>query len=168
MERRGVAGPPHLRVAKPVSDLTRARDMYSRGLGLRVLGSFQNHDGFDGVMLGVPGAGYHFEFTRARHHPQRPSPTLEDLVVFYIPDDAEWRSTCDRMLEAGFSPVRAFNPYWEARGRTYEDGDGYRIVLERAGFARGCGSASRGGDPWHLGVKCGLEMRRHSRSQRKP
>jgi catechol 2,3-dioxygenase-like lactoylglutathione lyase family enzyme len=134
IQKGGRAMPPHLRIAKPVRDLTRARDMYSHGLGLQVLGSFQDHDGFDGVMLGVPGAGYHFEFTRARHHPQRPSSTVDDLVVFYIPGEAEWRSMCDRMLAAGFTPVRAFNPYWEARGRTYEDGDGYRIVLERAGW----------------------------------
>ena len=26
----------------------------------------------------------------------------------------------------------AFNPYWETRGRTYEDPDGYRVVLQQA------------------------------------
>lgn len=109
--------------------------MYSRGLGLRILGSFQNHDGFDGVMLGAPEAGYHFEFTRSRHHPVPPSPTVEDLAVFYIPAAAEWRDTCAHMAAAGFRQVAAFNPYWEARGRTYEDPDGYRVVLEQAAWS---------------------------------
>src|SRR6266581_3784296 len=36
------------------------------------------------------------------------------------------------MLAAGFTQVTAFNPYWEVRGRTYEDRDGYRIVLQQA------------------------------------
>lgn len=121
-----------MRIARPVSDLPRAGDMYSRGLGLRVLGTFADHDGFDGVMLGVPGADYHFEFTRSRRDPVPPCPTVEDLVVLYVPDTARWRALCARVLAAGFKQVAAFNPYWAERGRTYEDGDGYRIVLERA------------------------------------
>jgi YycE-like C-terminal domain/YycE-like N-terminal domain len=106
--------------------------MYCQGLGLRVIGSFEGHDGFDGVMLGIPGANYHFEFTCSREHPVPPAPTVEDLVVFYIPSEAEWRAACANMLAAGFRQVTAFNPYWEQRGRTYEDFDGYRVVLERA------------------------------------
>jgi hypothetical protein len=106
--------------------------MYRRGLGLRVLGSFEDHEGFDGVMLGLPEASYHFELTRCRLHPVAPAPTAEDLVVFYIPVAAEWEAACVSMLDAGFKRVESFNPYWETRGRTYEDDDGYRFVLQRA------------------------------------
>lgn len=112
--------------------------MYCRGLGFRVIGRFAEHDGFDGVMLGAPGAGYHFEFTRARAHPVAPSPTVEDLVVFYIPSEAEWQAACGSMLGAGFRRVPAANPYWEVRGRTFADADGYRIVLERAAWSPSC------------------------------
>ena len=120
----------HLRIARPVRDLAATQAMYCRGLGLRVLGSFQDHEGFDGVMLGVAGSSYHFEFTRSRKHPVAPTPNAEDLAVFYIPTPAEWQSACTDMLAAGFKQVAAFNPYWEARGRTYEDRDGYRVVLQ--------------------------------------
>jgi YycE-like C-terminal domain/YycE-like N-terminal domain len=106
--------------------------MYCRGLGLYVVGSFENHDGFDGVMLGVAGSHYHFEFTRSRSDPVVPTPTAEDLAVFYIPDLSEWQTACANMLAAGFKQVKSFNPYWEARGRSYEDPDGYRIVLQNA------------------------------------
>lgn len=123
---------PHLRIARPVSDLASIAAMYCRGLGFRVVGSFENHDGFDGVMLGVEGSSYHFEFTHCRTHPVAPAPTPEDLVIFYIPVTAEWRAACDSMLNAGFRQVTPFNPYWEVRGRTYEDPDGYRIVLQQA------------------------------------
>jgi hypothetical protein len=134
----------HIRIAKPVSNLVRAREMYSHGLGLCVLGSFENHAGFDGVMLGVPGADYHFEFTHSPHHPVYPAPTVEDLVVFYIPGEAEWEAACARMLGAGFRQVVASNPYWEVRGRTYEDEDGYRVVLEREGWTGGRADGARG------------------------
>ena len=125
----------HLRIARPVSDLTRTKNMYCRGLGLLVIGSFVDHDGFDGVMLGVAGADYHFEFTYCRKHVVRPAPTVEDLTVFYLPADSEWRAACASMAAAGFKQVPAFNPYWETHGRTYEDGDGYRIVLQRADWS---------------------------------
>jgi catechol 2,3-dioxygenase-like lactoylglutathione lyase family enzyme len=124
---------PQLRIARPVTDLERTRRMYCEGLGLRLIGSFDDHDGFDGRMVGAPGAQYHFEFTRSRTHPVRPTPTVEDLVVFYLPDRVQWQAACERMVAAGFRRVASFNPYWEANGRTYEDADGYRIVLDAAG-----------------------------------
>jgi catechol 2,3-dioxygenase-like lactoylglutathione lyase family enzyme len=122
----------HLRIARPVSDLRRAEEMYRKGLGLELLDRFEGHDGFDGVMLGAPGGAFHFEFTRCRAHPVAPSPTPEDLAVFYVPRRDEWRRGCANLRAAGFRPVASFNPYWERRGRTFEDADGYRVVLENS------------------------------------
>jgi catechol 2,3-dioxygenase-like lactoylglutathione lyase family enzyme len=128
---------PHLRIARPVSNLARSTEMYRRGLGLAILGSFTDHAGFDGVMLGDPASRYHFEFTHCHDRPVMPSPTVEDLVVLYIPDEGEWRASCDKMVAAGFKQVASFNPYWDMRGRTYEDADGYRTVLEREEWRSG-------------------------------
>ena len=122
---------PHLRIARPVSDLRRSVDMYCRGLGLRVVDSFEDHEGFDGVMLGFEGAVYHFEFTYCRAHPVAPAPTAEDLVVLYIPDAGQWQRLCAGMSAAGFQNVTTFNPFWESRGRTFQDHDGYRTVLQQ-------------------------------------
>ncbi len=105
--------------------------MYCRGLGLSIVGSFENHEGFDGVMLGFAASSYHLEFTRCRTHPAAPVSTPEDLVVFYIPGEHEWKTTCANMLAAGFKQVSSFNPYWKDRGCTFEDHDGYRVVLQR-------------------------------------
>lgn len=123
---------PHLRIARPVADLARSTYLYCRGLDLRVIGRFEDHDGFDGVMLGAEGGGYHFEFTRHRRHPVAPAPTVEDLVVLYLPAMTAWHMACARMAAAGFAPVVSCNPYWERRGRTFEDDDGYRVVLQNA------------------------------------
>lgn len=121
-----------LRIARPVSALERSVAMYCIGLGCVELDRFENHDGFDGVMLGNPELPYHFEFTYCRTHPVTPSPTPEDLIVFYLPDTVDWQQSCASVLSAGFSEVRSFNPYWQQRGRTFEDHDRYRVVLQQA------------------------------------
>src|SRR5437667_10193550 len=102
--------PLHLRIARPVSDIERTKDMYCRGLGLRVIGRFENHDGFDGIMLGVAGANCHFEFTHSRKHPARPAPTVEDLAVFYTPAESEWQVTCAGILARMCTQHTAINP----------------------------------------------------------
>jgi hypothetical protein len=83
-------------------------------------------------MLGVVGGKYHFEFTQCRSHLVSPTPTQEDLIIFYIPRRSDWQSSCADMENAGFKSVTSFNPYWDTNGRTYEDHDGYRIVLQNA------------------------------------
>ena len=124
----------HFRVAHPVSDLSRSDAMYQAGLGFVRVGQFDDHDGFDGVMLGFPGMGYHLEFTYCRTHPVAPTPTPEDLLVFYLPNRDEWESRCQAMLNAGFKRISSLNPYWERDGRTFEDPDGYRVVIQCAGW----------------------------------
>ena len=125
---------PQLRVARPVGNLRQTAEMYCRGLGLEVLARFEDHDGFDGVMLGQTGSTYHFEFTACRHHQVVPSPTNEDLVVFYLPDPEEWLQTCVNMKIAGFEVAPSFNPYWDVRGRTFVDPDGYRTVIQNSAW----------------------------------
>jgi hypothetical protein len=122
----------HLRIARPVSDLRRSVDMYKSGLDLEELGGFEDHEGFDGVMLGNRGAGFHFEFTFCRRHPVPPMPTAEDLVVFYVPEEKDWTKRCEALLDAGFTEVDPLNPYWKILGRTFQDHDGYKVVIQRA------------------------------------
>ena len=124
--------PLQIRIARPVTNLNRAKTMYCAGLDLRVIGRFDDHAGFDGVMLGRAGLQYHFEFTTCRNHPVMPNPTTEDLTVFYIADAAEWQRASAQMLAAGFEPVASNNPYWDVHGRTFQDPDGYRTVLQNA------------------------------------
>ena len=119
--------PQHLRIARPVSDLAKTKAMYCAGLGLAVLAAFENHEGFNGVMLGVRGSTYHFEFTCFQAHPLVPTPTSEDLAVFYFEAQNEWRAACSSMLSAGFKQVDSFNPYWDVREALINSA---RILLE--------------------------------------
>lgn len=125
---------PTLRVARPTDDLDALLPFYVGGLGLEVLFRFADHDGFDGVMLGREGWPYHLEFTRAHGHLAGRAPTADNLLVFYCPDDEDWRRAVACMVAAGFAPVAAFNPYWDRAGRTFEDPDGYRVVLQQGGW----------------------------------
>jgi len=120
-----------LRVARPTDDLEAVARFYREGLGFKELYRFADHDGFDGVMLGQPGAPYHLEFTLAHGHHAGRAPTQDNLLVFYVPDSAEWQDAVSRFKRAGYQPVPAFNPYWDRLGLTFEDPDGYRVVLQR-------------------------------------
>jgi catechol 2,3-dioxygenase-like lactoylglutathione lyase family enzyme len=126
---------PTLRVARPTDDLDRLLPFYRDGLGLKVLYRFEDHDGFDGVMLGASGAPYHPEFTRSRERLAGRAPTAENLLVFYLPDAVVWRAAVDRMTSAGFAPVPPGNPYWDRQGVTFEDPDGYRVVLQNGAWS---------------------------------
>ena len=126
----------HLRIARPTDNLAAVVAFYRDGLGFEVLYEFADHDGFDGVMLGHAGAAYHLEFTRKVGHTVGRAPTEDNLLVFYLPDEAEWRAAVARLEKAGHLPVKAFNPYWDKKGKTFEDPDGYRVVLQNARWSR--------------------------------
>ena len=125
----------HMRVARPTDRLEEVVRFYRDGLGLSVIGSFEDHQGFDGVMLGPPGEQYHLEFTSKRGHLVGRAPTADNLLVFYLPDAAEWSAAMERMRSCGYEPVASFNPYWDVQGKTFEDADGYRVVLQNAAWS---------------------------------
>ena len=127
---------PVLRVARATDNLNALLPFYKHGLGLVVLYRFEDHEGFDGIMLGREGAPYHFEFTRTHRHVAARAPTLDSLLVFYLPRAADWKAAVKRMRDAGFDPVPAFNPYWDRDGVTFEDPDGYRVVLQKTAWTR--------------------------------
>ncbi|GAB3828205.1 VOC family protein [Hymenobacter jeollabukensis] len=127
---------PTLRVARPTNDLAALLPFYRDGLSFEVIGQFTDHDGFDGLMLGHAQAPYHLEFTRERGHAAGGAPSAEHLLIFYLPEAEAWRAAVDRMRRAGFAPVPAHNPYWDQQGLTFQDPDGYRVVLQQAAWAR--------------------------------
>jgi catechol 2,3-dioxygenase-like lactoylglutathione lyase family enzyme len=126
--------PPHLRIARPTDHLPEVIRFYRDGLGFELLSSFEGHDGFDGVMLGHRDWPYHFEFTRKQDHPAGRARGADNLLVFYLPEKEAWQTAVERMQSHGFAPVPSFNPYWERTGKTFEDADGYRVVLQHAAW----------------------------------
>ncbi|CAN5155728.1 hypothetical protein BH11CYA1_BH11CYA1_07380 [soil metagenome] len=128
---------PKLRVARPSDNLEAVVRFYVDGLGLQVLSRFENHEGFDGVMVGAPDSVYHFEFTRCIGHTAAKAPSQDNLIVVYLPQARAWEAAVARMTSCGYEPVKSFNPYWELHGKTFEDPDGYRVVLQNADWEPG-------------------------------
>jgi catechol 2,3-dioxygenase-like lactoylglutathione lyase family enzyme len=114
-----------VRVARQTGHLDAVVAFYRDGLGLPEIARFTDHDGYDGVMLDLPGTAAHLEFT-ATAHIDPPRPHVEQLLVLYVGD----RPTVDRLLaRCGTDPVRSANPYWDRVGATICDPDGFRVVL---------------------------------------
>ena len=58
-----------------------------------------------------------------------PGPPRDNLLVLYVEDAEALRLLVERLKSRGHLPVEPENPYWAARGFTFEDPDGWRVVL---------------------------------------
>ncbi len=123
-----------LRIARPTRRLEQLVRFYVDALGFDELGRFGSHGGYDGVMLGHAEAGFHLEFTTHPDDTEHLVPSAEQLLVFYLPDPATWEQARDRIEATGQQAVPPTNPYWSRCGRTYEDPDGFRIVIQQASW----------------------------------
>jgi catechol 2,3-dioxygenase-like lactoylglutathione lyase family enzyme len=122
----------HLRIARATDHPQEIVKFYRDGLGFELMETFDDKEiGIKGWLLGHVGQGYHLEITYYPKHKAGRAPNEDSLLVFYLPDKAEWQQAVDRMMAQGYKPVKPFNPYWEwdGWGKTFEDADGYRVVL---------------------------------------
>ena len=113
------------RVARHTRRLDEVVGFYRDGIGLIEVGGFRGHDGYDGVFLAVPGTGAHLELTAGGDGPP-PAPHPESLLVFYLGGDDAVDAVVARL---GVDPVAPANPYWAEHGVTFQDPDGFRVVL---------------------------------------
>ncbi len=118
-----------VRIARPTERLDEVIAFYRDGLGLPELYRFADHDGYDGVMLGLPDASYHLEFTQRRRGGAPPAPSADNLLVFYIPDAAQLQRLRTRLERLGSRVAEPENPWWLGKSVTFEDPDGWRVVL---------------------------------------
>lgn len=118
-----------VRIARPTDRLEAVVAFYRDGLGLPELARFAGHAGYDGVMIGLPGGDYHLEFTQHRDGSPGPAPSRDNLLVFYVPDAGDLTRARARLERLGHRPVDPENPYWRDKGVTFEDPDGWHIVL---------------------------------------
>ncbi|MCF8330084.1 MAG: VOC family protein [Crocinitomicaceae bacterium] len=118
-----------IRIARPTKKLEKVVDFYKNGLGLNEIGRFDDHDGYSGVMFGLPNESYHLEFTQHKSGSPCPAPTKDNLLVFYLQNNEQRDKVVKRLNEKGYLEVEPENPYWKKNGVTIEDPDGWRIVL---------------------------------------
>ena len=92
---------PKLRLSRPTNHLEAILSFYVDGLGFEVLDQSV-----------VP-----------------PAPTPEHFLVFCIPEGEYWQKRLKALFEAGFQQVTPPQLYADEGTATYEDPDGYRVVL---------------------------------------
>ncbi|MED3038060.1 VOC family protein [Bacillus tropicus] len=117
------------RIARPTDKFEAVIAFYEEGVGLKRIGEFYDHEGYDGIMFGLPDEEYHLEFTRHIDGSPCPAPTKDNLLVFYMREDSEIKKVIKRLHGLGYDEVEPENPYWKDKGITIEDPDGWRIVL---------------------------------------
>jgi catechol 2,3-dioxygenase-like lactoylglutathione lyase family enzyme len=121
-----------VRIARPTDRLAAIVRFYRDALGLEQIASFEGHAGYDGVMLALPGRRDHLEFTHYTSGSPCPAPTKDNLLVFYVEDEGAIREMAARLQRHGQESVEPENPYWAEKGLTFEDPDGWRVVLMHA------------------------------------
>lgn len=118
-----------IRIARPVSNLKEIQRFYGEGLGLPLIGHFENHQGISGIMLGLPDGSIHLEFTQHEDEISIQPPSKEHLLVLYMRNSDVYHQQVNRLQEMGYACVAPENPYWLHISETFEDPDGWRVVL---------------------------------------
>ena len=117
------------RSARPTNDLAAIERFYVGALGCARLGAFEDHEGFDGLIVGASDGSWQAEFVRERGVTAPRAPTPEHLLVFYVADRDALAERCAAMDAAGCRRIEPHNPYWLACGASYADPDGYAVVV---------------------------------------
>ena len=126
-----ISTPPvsRMRVAHPTTDVERAITFWTQVVGLEKLSRFEDHEGYDGVILGNSGDQWEIEVTHHSSGLPLPSPSEEDIIVLYLNNKLAAEIT-DRLRHSGHPAKEHPNPYWQAMGASvHTDPDGYTLIL---------------------------------------
>jgi catechol 2,3-dioxygenase-like lactoylglutathione lyase family enzyme len=124
-----MAGFVRFRSARPTNDLRALERFYVEALGCARLASFEDHEGFDGLIVGATDGAWQVEFVREHGVVAPRAPTHEHLLVFYVTDRAALAERESALRAAGHAPAEPHNPYWLRHGVTFADPDGYPVVI---------------------------------------
>ncbi len=117
-----------VRIARPTRDLDRTLAFYRDHVGLPVVASFEDHEGYSGAVLGLPGKDTQLELVF--HASVEPAPTAEDQLVLYLGSADEVAERAATIGRAGYDESPTANPYWARNGAiAFVDPDGYRLIL---------------------------------------
>lgn len=117
-----------IRIARHTTDLDQIVAFYQNVLGLEILGSFKDHNQYDGVIMGLNNESWHLEFTASNEKPDH-KPDEDDLLVFYTHSQVEYDQLLKKLKSGGIEEVSPKNPYWKENGTTFLDPDGFRVVI---------------------------------------
>lgn len=116
------------RYARHTNNLEEIKSFYTTVLKFEILGAFEDHNGYDGVFLGLPNENWHLEFTQ-NNEPVNHVFDEDDVLVFYPDSKVEFDVLIERISQINIEFIKAKNPYWNENGKMFKDPDGYRIVI---------------------------------------
>lgn len=120
------------RFARHTNNLENLITFYTKILGLEILGSFENHNNYDGVFIGKQNLDWHLEFTKSNEVIEF-NFNEDDILVFYPETITEYKNLMNTILENNISIIPSKNPYWNnyeaSGGKMILDPDGYRIII---------------------------------------
>lgn len=120
-----------VRFARQTNRLSALKTFYCDGLGLHILSEFEGHDGYDGLILGLPDNSYQLEFVQHEHGSDGTSSNKENLLVLYIPNKDAVRKMAEKLVAMGYMIVSSENPWWDNHNAiTIEDPDAWQVVLQ--------------------------------------
>ena len=120
------------RYARHTNHLEPIIQFYTSILEFEILGSFKNHEGYDGVFLGLPEENWYLEFTVSWQQPLH-RPDEDDFLVFYPESEAAFNRALKNMLHMNIKASTPQNPYWKKNGVMMLDPDGYGVVIVKPG-----------------------------------
>lgn len=120
------------RYARHTNHLEPIIQFYTSILEFEILGRFKNHEGYDGVFLGLPKENWHLEFTVSWQQPLH-QPDEDDLLVFYPESEAAFNRILKNMQDMIIKASTPQNPYWKKNGVMMLDPDGFGVVIVKPG-----------------------------------
>ena len=116
------------RYARHTHDIYKLIEFYTSILNFEVLGEFKNHDGYDGVFLGLNDENWHLEFTQNGENPQSKFDE-DDALVFYPKTQKSFDEILVNLKKFDVPLLEPKNPYWKNKDFCFEDSDGYKIIV---------------------------------------
>jgi hypothetical protein len=117
-----------LRIARHTNNIVEVTAFYTEVIGLQVIGSFANHNDYDGVFFGKENLNWHIEFTRSSDRANQRIDE-DDLIVFYPESESEYNGIIEKIKALQIPIQKAKNPYWNQNGIVLKDPDGFGVVI---------------------------------------
>lgn len=116
------------RYARHTTDLNRIEKFYTEIVGLEKIGSFENHDNYNGLFLGHRNADWHLEFTNS---PKKPNHHFDDddILVFYVNSKIELLNINEYLRQKKIDTEEPENPYWSENGIMISDPDNHKVIF---------------------------------------
>lgn len=123
------------RFARHTNKLKEIIKFYKELLKFEILGQFEDHEGYNGVFIGLKNADWHLEFTETKE-PVNHTFDEDDILVFYPQNEIEYNTILSQINKSNIKRITSKNPYWRSNGIMFLDPDGYRIVISPLKFLK--------------------------------